>query len=176
LGIPGSPTTAILLGALMVHGLMPGPDLFEKSPKIVYSIFVSLFLSCILMFIVGFALSKVWSLTLNIHNSILTPIIFGFCIIGAYCGRYLMLDVYLTLGLGALGYIFKKFDFPMAPLVLALVLGNIMESNLRRSLLISGNDFKIFFTRPISCILIIIAILSFFLPLFQNHMKKRKVV
>jgi putative tricarboxylic transport membrane protein len=174
LGIPGSPTTAVLLGALMLHGLMPGPDLFEKNPDIVYGIFVGLCITCFAMFIIGFALSKVWSLTLNIQNSILAPVIFGLCIIGAYCGRYLMLDVYLALGFGVLGYIFKKCDYPMAPLVLALVLGGIMESNLRRSLLISVNHFSIFFTRPISCILIVVGFLSFFFPLLQSYMEKKR--
>lgn len=85
-----------------------------------------------------------------------------------------MLDIYLTLGLGVVGYLFKKLNFPMAPLVLALVLGDIMESNLRRSLLISGNDFSIFLTHPISCGLIIVALLGFFWPLLQDHLQAKK--
>ncbi len=174
LGIPGSPTTAVLLGALMLHGLMPGPDLFSNSPEVVYGVFAGLLLTCVAMFVLGFLGSKVWSLTLNIPNAVLAPIILGLTIIGSYSNRNLMMDVYLALGFGIMGYAFKKFDFPMAPLVLAVVLGRIMESNLRRSLLMSQNDFSIFFSRPLAAVLTSLGILSFFYPLYQEWRQKRR--
>lgn len=174
LGIPGSPTTAVLLGALMLHGIMPGPDLFSHEPGIVYGVFVGLLVTCIAMFAVGFALSKVWSLTLNVHPAVLAPIILALCMIGAYSSRNLMLDVFLAFGFGILGYVFKKFEYPVAPLVLALVLGEIMESNMRRSLLMSNNDFSIFLTRPISAVLLIVALLFFFFPILQDYRAKQK--
>lgn len=168
LGVPGSPTTAILIGALILHGLQPGPQLFIKNPEIVYGLFVSLFLACLVMLIVGFAFIKLWMEVLCLPAGILAPVIFALSVIGSYSVRTTIFDVFLAFGFGITGYILKKYDFPLAPAVLAMVLGYMVESNFRRSLLLSKGSYLIFISRPLSLCLIVLAIISFVLPMYKE--------
>ncbi|MEW6622426.1 MAG: tripartite tricarboxylate transporter permease [Bacillota bacterium] len=172
LGVPGSPTTAIMLGALMLHGLQPGPQLFVKNPDVVYSLFVSLFFACILMLFVGLMFTKLWIKILSLPISVLGPIIFALSVIGAFTVRKMVFDVFLAFGFGILGFIFKKYEFPLAPAILGMVLGFMIEANLRRSLLLSQGDFSIFFTRPLSLLLIVLALVSFIYPIYKGWKKE----
>jgi putative tricarboxylic transport membrane protein len=173
LGIPGSPTTAILLGAFMLHGLSPGVDLMETDAEIFYGIVVGLLVTCIFMFIIGYFMTNFWVKIISIPQSIIAPIVFAISIIGVFSIRNSMFDVYIALALGVLGFFLRKFNFPLAPIVLALVLGGMIESNLRRSLLISEGSWMIFLTNPISLVLIIISVLTFFIPII-NSFKESK--
>jgi len=174
LGIPGSPTTAVILGALMLHGISPGPDIMKTDATLFYGIVIGMFITCICMFLIGYFLNNFWVKTVNISSHLISPIVLGIAIIGAYSVRGLMFDVYITLGFGVLGFFLRKFGYPLSPIVLALVLGNMMESNLRRSLLISRGSWGIFFTKPISIIFIVLAILSFVGPIAKNYFTKKK--
>ncbi|MGD8113952.1 MAG: tripartite tricarboxylate transporter permease, partial [Sphaerochaetaceae bacterium] len=175
LGIPGSPTTAVLLGALMLHGVSPGPDIMTNDAPLFYGIVIGLFVTCIVMFFIGNLLRNFWVKMINIPSRIIAPIVLCISIIGAFSVRNLMFDVFVAVGFGILGYFMRKFDYPLAPTVLALVLGKMMESNLRRSLLISNGDWGIFLTKPISVIFLILAFISFFSPIIRNYLESRKM-
>lgn len=169
LGIPGSASTAIMIGGLMLQGLRPGPLLMVEQPVLVYSILVGLLFAAFFQFIIGSMGIRLWVNVISTRVSILVPFILGLCIIGAYGLGNSMFDVVLALIFGVLGYLMEKFGFPLAPMVLAIVLGFIVETNLRRALAISGGSYAIFFTHPISIVLIIIAIVSFVIPLIRRR-------
>lgn len=174
LGIPGSPTTAVLMGALMLHGLSPGPDLMKTDADLFYSLIVGMFVTCLFMFVIGRFLTNIWIRIITLPPAIIAPIVLGISVIGTFSIRNLMFDVYIMLGFGILGFFLRKFDYPLAPIVLALVLGDIMESNLRRALLISDGNWMIFFTKPISLVLILIALLTFIVPIFKSLFTRYK--
>jgi putative tricarboxylic transport membrane protein len=174
LGLPGSPTTAVLLGAFVLHGLQPGPQLFEERPDVIYGMFIGLMVAYVLVLILGIAAMPLWYRVLRIPKSVLVPAILLLSMIGAYSVRNLLFDVWLTLGFGVLGYVLKKFRFPMAPLVLAMVLGKIVESNYARSLILSHGDHIIFLERPLSLSLLVVAALSLLLPFIKTFSGRRK--
>lgn len=174
LGIPGSPTTAVLVGAFMLHGTMPGKELFEKDIGMFYVIALGLLATCILMFVIGHFATNLWVNLIKIPNNIIAPTVFVLSVIGAYSVRNLMFDVYLAFTLGLVGYVLKKYHFPIAPIVLALVLGEMMESNLRRALLVSRGSWEIFFTSPISLVLLVLAFITFFWPLYRNFRDRKR--
>jgi len=169
LGIPGSGSTAVLVGAFILHGLRPGPLLMPENPEIVYSIFVGLFLAVFVQFFIGWLGVRLWVAVTSIRASILGPFIIGLCIIGTYSLGNSMFATLLALAFGILGYVMEKFDFPLAPMVLAIVLGQLLESNFRRTLTITGGSFAPFFTHPISLVLIIIALVSFVIPFIRRR-------
>ncbi len=158
LGIPGSPTIAIVMGALMMNGLIPGPFLFKEHGDFVWAVIASFYIANVILLIMNLPLIPMWVAVLKIPYSILYAMILGFCVIGAYSLDNSIFDVGAMLGWGILGYIFKKLDIPLAPLVLTLILGPLMERGLRQSLEISRGDFTIFFTRPISATLMAIGL------------------
>lgn len=171
LGIPGSPTTAIMIGALMIHGIQPGPLLFTMQPEIPYTIFASLWVSVPIMIFIGLAGAKLWAKVSDIPRPAIAAIVAGICVIGAYASENSMFPVYITLAFGLLGYLLRKVDIPLAPIILALVLGDMLETNFRRAMVISGGELDIFFSSPITVTLLAIAALSFFLPIlrFAKH-------
>lgn len=168
LGIPGSPTTAVLLGALIFHGVSTGPDLIQKDPVLFYGIVLSMLVTSVFMFVLGYTLKNIWIKIIKLPNMVIAPIILAIAVIGTYSINNMMFDVYVMLIFGIIGFFLRKFDFPLAPIVLALVLGEIMESNFRRALMISDGSWLIFFTKPISLILILIAVMSFMTPIFKK--------
>ncbi len=174
LGVPGSPTTAILIGALMIHGLQPGPQLFVKNPDVVYSLFASLFFACIAMLAIGLLFTRFWIKILELPMSVLAPVIFALSVIGAFSVRSMTFDVVLAFVFGVFGYVVKKYGFPLAPTVLAMVLGFMVEANFRRSLLLSKGSLMIFFTRPLSILLLILAVLSFAAPIYKQWQETKK--
>jgi putative tricarboxylic transport membrane protein len=157
LGIPGSPTVAIIMGAFMMKGLIPGPFLFRDHAEVAWGVIASLCVGNVMLLVLNLPLIPLWVKLLRIPQPILYAFILGFCVLGAYSIDGQMFDVGLMAAFGVLGYLFKKLDVPLAPLILTLILGPLMEQSLRQSLEISRGDFSILFTRPISLTLIVIA-------------------
>ena len=172
LGIPGSASTAVLIGALMIHKLNPGPELFEKDPGLVYGIFISLFFANIVMFFLGLAGNKLWIKIISAPKSLLYPIILALSFIGSYFINNSVFDVGICITFGVMGWILKRGDFPTAPVVLGLILGKMIEENLRLSLV--KGDWVDFVTRPGSLIILILAVVSFFIPYIRKTISKRK--
>lgn len=159
LGVPGDAVTAVLLGALTIHGFQPGPLLFRDHLEIVYPIFAGMILCQVVLLIVGLSGARLFSKLINIDMKVLTPIIFLLCIVGAYSMRFSFFDVGLALSIGVLAYFMGKAKFPVSPILLALILGPIIEQNMRRGLMLSHDDPTIFITRPISAVFLILAVL-----------------
>jgi putative tricarboxylic transport membrane protein len=174
LGIPGDAVTAVLLGALMVQGLQPGPMLFENNGPIVYTLFVGMLLANILILILGLAGIRIFTKVLHIPKTILTPIILVLCVVGSYSLGNSYFDVIVMFVAGVIGYFLQRYDFPASPIILGLILGPMMESNLRRSLLMSQGELDIFYTRPITAVLLGLAIVTLFSPLLTKKIKMPK--
>jgi putative tricarboxylic transport membrane protein len=172
LGVPGSPTTAVIVGALVLHGLRPGPQLFADQPVLVYTILLGLLLACVVMFVLA-SLSLPWmSRVINLPDSVLAVGILIFAILGAYSLRNLAFDVWLTLGFGMIGYLMKKLAFPVAPVVLALVLGYLVETNFRTALVTSRGSYSIFFTDPVSLVFLLLSVASILFPIWRAWREK----
>jgi len=167
LGIPGSPTTAILLGGMVIWGLEPGPRLFVDHRDFVWGLIASLYAANLFALLINVAFIPMFVRVLKLPFTILVPIIFILCVVGGYAPTQDMHDVWLMFGFGVAGYLLRKLDYPMAPAVLAIVLGPLAETSMRQSLLMSHGDASIFFLRPISGPIMVIAILLFLLPLLK---------
>jgi putative tricarboxylic transport membrane protein len=174
LGIPGSPTAAVLLSGLYMWGLWPGPRLFLEEPVFVWGLIASLFVAGTMCLIICLAGTPLLAAVMNVPWGLLTPIIVVACFVGSYVMRNIMFDVWCTLIFGGLGYILKKLKYPLAPLAVALVLGEMTERFLRQSLIMSDGSFGIFFTRPLAAMFSIIAILLFLFPAYQVYRTKKK--
>ena len=164
LGIPGSPTTAILLGGMVIWGLVPGPLLFVEQKEFVWGLIASLYVANLFSLLINVAFIPLFLWVLKMPFTILAPIIFVLSLVGGYSPTQDMHDVWLMLIFGVGAYLMRKLDYPLAPAVLAIVLGPIAEPALRQSLLISNGDFSVFFTRPISGPIMVIAIILLILP------------
>ena len=164
LGIPGSPTLAVLMGAFIIHGLTPGPFLFKERPDVVWGLIASLYLGNAILLVLNLPLVGLWAKLLEIRYQYLYPGILLFCILGAYSLNQSVFDVGVMVAFGVLGYIFRKLDWPLAPTVLALILGPMMERALRTSLEMSAGDLSILVTRPISAVLLIVAAIVLLSP------------
>jgi putative tricarboxylic transport membrane protein len=167
LGLPSSAVMAILLGAFIMNGLTPGPLLFAEHGDLVWGVIASLYIGNTILLVLNLPLIPLWVSILRIPYSILFTLILAFCVVGAYSLDNSVFDVGIMLGFGILGYCFKKVDFPVAPLVLTIVLGKMMERGLRQSLEISGGDFSIFITRPVSAAFLAITALLFIYPIIS---------
>ena len=174
LGIPGDPITAILLGALMVQGLTPGPLLFVDNPHFVYSVFWAFFVAIVMLLIVSLLTINIWIKLLSVPKRILLPIIAVFCVIGSYSLNNSFTDVWIMISFGLLGFLMKKYKFPVVPLLLAIVLGPTFERYVRTALMTSDGDPMIFIRRPIALGFIIVALISFFKPIIVSLVKKKE--
>ena len=172
LGIPGDPMTAVLIGGLMIHGLRPGPLLFRDNLPFVSTIFMSLFFAIIFTTIIGLASAKKIAMILSIPRYFLLPVITVMCVIGAYAFNNSFFDIGLMIFFGVIGYLMKKLNIPIAPVVLGHILGPILEDNFRRSLIITHGDIFTFFKRPISLALIILVIIFLFFPFIKKGFSK----
>jgi putative tricarboxylic transport membrane protein len=172
LGIPGSPTAAVMLGGLIIWGLQPGPMLFKEKPDFVWGLIASMYTGNVLGVIMVLAFVPAFAAILRIPFSILTPLIVSVCAVGAYAVNDRMLDIWYMLLFGVIGYVFKKLDYPLAPLVLALVLGDLAENALRQSLIMSQGSLMIFFTRPISGAISAVALFFFAMPLITPYWRR----
>ncbi|SHI87679.1 putative tricarboxylic transport membrane protein [Geosporobacter subterraneus DSM 17957] len=171
LGVPGDAVTAVLLGAFVIQGLRPGPLLYRDHMDVVYSVFAAMMVANIVMFIIGALGVKFFSKVITVDRNILIPVIFLLSIVGSYAMRNSIFDVWVAILFGILGYFMQRYDFPASPILLALILGPMAESNLRRALVISKGDISILFTRPISVILLGLAVVS----LISSFVKQKRV-
>lgn len=160
LGVPGNSASAVLLGGLLIHGLAPGPLLFTRTPHIVYGFFLSLFVANIFMLIFGLLGLKVFPQVLKVPKNILIPGIVILSVTGSFSIQNSFMDVYLMLFFGVLGYILEKYEYPIAPIVLGLILGPMAENALWQTLIISRGSYLIFFSRPISLFLFALSVAS----------------
>ena len=167
LGIPGSPTTAILLGGMVIWGLTPGPRLFTDEPEFVWGLIGSFYVSNFFALLINLSFIPLFIWMLRMPFTILAPMIFVLSIVGGYAATTDMHDVWLMLAFGLSAFFLRKFDYPLAPAVLAIVLGPIAEPTLRQSLLLSSGDPMIFLNRPIAGPITVIAIILILLPLFK---------
>ncbi|WNC16065.1 tripartite tricarboxylate transporter permease [Brevibacillus brevis] len=176
LGIPGTGTTAVLMGALIMYNVQPGPLLFDEHPSIAWGLIASMFIGNLMLLILNMPLVKVFAKLIETPPKYLIPMIVAISIFGVYAVRVSVFDLVLLLICGVVGYFLAKNDFPMAPLVLGLVLGPMIENNLRRALTTSNGDFSIFIEKPVSLIFLIIAVLWITVPLIMKMRGKKVVV
>jgi putative tricarboxylic transport membrane protein len=178
LGLPPNVVLSLMFGALLIHGVTPGPFLIQKNPDIFWGVISSMYIGNVMLLILNLPLIPLWVQVLRIPPRVLYPLILLFCLIGGYSLNNNILDVLIMIIFGILGYLFRKFQYEGAPLILAFVLGPIIESNLRQSLILSRGSFDIFFARPISAITLtitILLILSSIFPSFRRAKKKYEV-
>jgi putative tricarboxylic transport membrane protein len=168
LGVPGSPTAAVLLGGLLIWGLQPGPLLFTEKPDFVWGLIASMYLGNIVGLIVVLTCVPLFAAILRVPFAIIAPVILVICAIGAYTVHNSMFDVWLMLVFGAMGYVFKKLDYPMAPMVLALVLGDNAENGFRQSMLMSQGDMRIFFSNSLVGSITTLSLLLLFWPVISR--------
>jgi len=176
LGIPGSPTAAVLLGGLLIWGLQPGPLLFVEKPDFVWGLIASMYLGNLAGLFVVLTCVPLFASILRIPFSIIAPVIIVICAVGAYTVHTALFDVWLMLGFGLMGYIFKKLDYPMAPMVLALVLGDRAEDSFRQSMLISQGSLGVFFSNFLVAGITTLALLMLLWPLIGIVIKKIKPI
>ncbi len=176
LGIPGDPVTAILLGALMIQGLQPGPLLFVQSPVVVKSIYISIVLSYIAILFLSIFSIKLIAKLLNIKTTILSAFVMVFCIIGSYALRNTYFDVWVALAFGFIGYWMRKDGYSLGPMTLALVLGTMIEQKLSGALKLSGGSLLPFINRPISAVLVSLSLLVIGFSIYKIIKDKRKRV
>ena len=178
LGIPGDTVTAILLGAFMMQGVTPGPLLIVNNPGTIYTIMFSLLLVNIFMLLQGKFFVRIFANVTKIPVALLIPLLVNLCMLGSYSGNNSLFDVKLSIIFGLLGYLLTLLDVPLTPMVIAMVLGDICESNMRRGVAMAKGSYSIFFTRPVSLVLLIISAISLLYPLIKglvvDHRARRK--
>ena len=175
LGIPANIVMALLFGALVIHGMRPGPFLIKDHPDLFWGVISSMYMGNVMLLVLNLPLIPLWVQILKIPYRILFPLILLFCIIGAYSLKSSGFEVLLMFIFGGVGYLFRKFDYEPAPLLLAFVLGPMFETNLRQSLTLSKGSFSIFFTRPIAAVAIVLAIIllvTSFIPYIAKAREK----
>jgi putative tricarboxylic transport membrane protein len=174
LGIPGSATTAIMMGALMMYNVQPGPLLFEKHPQVAWGLIASMFIGNVILLILNLPLIKVFAKIISTPAKYMLPIIIAISFFGVYAVQVNTFDLLLLVGCGIAGYFLSKNDYPLAPIILGLILGPMLENNFRRALTITNGDYMIFIERPLSFILLIIAIVWIAYPLIKNLFIRKK--
>ena len=174
LGIPGDSVTAVLLGSLMMYGLTPGYSMFSENAKFTAQIMILMVLANLAFLIIGLLTAKASAKVLNMSQPTVWAAVSMLCIVGTYCINNRFLDVIIMFAMGLLGFCLKVFKFPDGPLVLGLLLGRTMEMNMRRALLIGGGKWSYFFTQRISCVLFILVVVTFCIPLVKTIIAKRK--
>lgn len=176
LGIPGSGTTAILLGALIMYNIQPGPLLFEEHPQVAWGLIASMFIGNVMLLILNLPLVKVFAKIIDTPKKYLLPLIIAISIFGVYAVQVTVFDIMLLIGCGVAGYFLTKNDFPLAPVVLGLVLGPMLENNMRRALTGSNGDFAVFIENPISVVFLTIAVLWIVIPIILKFRGKNIVI
>ncbi len=174
LGIPGSPTTSIFMGALVIHGLRPGPTLFSTNPDVVWGLIASMYISNVMLLILNLPLIGMWVRLLKVPYKIMMPVIIAISATGVFATDNNVLDMWVMFIFGVIGYVMRKLDYPPAPMIVAMILGPMVEKSLRQSLTISHGNIGIFFTRPVSAVLMVFALLHLFLPVFRTLWNKAK--
>jgi putative tricarboxylic transport membrane protein len=176
LGIPFAPPTALLLGALTIHGVQPGPLLMSKHPEIFWGVVASMYIGNAVLLILNLPLVGVFASILRLPQHILMGLILLLCLVGTYSINNSLLDIYILLGMGVAGYILRKLDFDMAPLILAVVLGPILEKTLRQSLFYARGDAWALFGRPYTAFLLSIGLILIILPPLIRRLRRTRRV
>ncbi|MEQ6050516.1 tripartite tricarboxylate transporter permease [Lysinibacillus capsici] len=176
LGIPGSGTTAILMGALIMYNIQPGPLLFDEHPQVAWGLIASMFIGNLMLLALNMPLVRIFAKIIETPKKYLLPIIIAISIFGVYAVQFATFDLFLLVACGVLGYLFAKNDYPVAPLVLALVLGPMIENNMRRALTISNGDFSIFIIKPLSLLFLVVAISWLLIPLIMKIRGKNVLI
>jgi putative tricarboxylic transport membrane protein len=176
LGIPASPTVAVIMGAFLMHGLIPGPLLFKEHPDVVWGVIASFYVGNIILLILNLPLIGIWIKILKIPYGILFGIIMAFMVVGAYSVNNTIFDVMIMTIFGLIGYLLRKLDFPLAPIVLTLILGPMMERALRQSLEMSRGSLKIFLASPIAVVLLALTALILIAPLFKVFRRGKRII
>lgn len=177
MGIPGSGATAIILGAFLLHGMQPGPQVFLNSPHIVYAIFASVFVSLFGMCLIGYFSIKLLVKVLDFKEAAVAAFVVMFCFIGALASRNNVNDLWVIVGFGILGFAFEKYRFPIAPMVLGAILGPLAESNFMTTMISYQNDWTTFFTRPISGGILLLAVIALAYPMvraWREQLRERR--
>ncbi len=176
LGIPASPTVAVIMGAFLMHGLIPGPLLFKEHPDVVWGVIASFYVGNIILLILNLPLIGIWIKILKIPYGILFGIIMAFMVVGAYSVNNTVFDVMIMTIFGLIGYLLRKLDFPLAPIVLTLILGPMMERALRQSLEMSRGSLKIFLASPIAVVLLVLTALILIAPVFKVFRRGKGII
>lgn len=176
LGIPGSGTTAILMGAFIMYNIQPGPLLFEEHPQVAWGLIASMFLGNLMLLILNMPMVRIFAKIIETPKKYLLPLIIAISVFGVYAVQYTTFDLLLLIGCGVFGYLLAKHDYPLAPLVLALVLGPMIENNMLRALTISNGDFSIFITNPLSLTFLIVTLLWLVVPLILRLRGKNVII
>ena len=176
LGIPASPTIAVIMGAFLMHGLIPGPFLFKEHPDLAWGVIASFYIGNIMLLILNLPLIGIWVKVLKIPYGILCAIIMGFLILGSYSVSNSAFDILVMVIFGVIGYILRKLDFPLAPVVLTLILGPLMERSLKQSLEISQGSFLVFLKSPIAVVFLVLTALVLVLPSLKFFRRSKEVI
>jgi putative tricarboxylic transport membrane protein len=174
LAIPGSAPAAVLMAAMLIHGVQPGPMIMVQSPQFVYDIVAMMMFATLGILFYGLTLTKLMTRVLQVPQTLLVPVILVLCTVGSFAIAGRLFDIWVMLGFGIVGFILRQFDYPMAPLVLGIVLGDLMEKNLRRGLVLADGNIEPFFTRPISLVIwvTIVLLIALKLDLFSKFTQK----
>lgn len=173
LGVPGSGTTAILLGALLVLGVQPGPLMLTDRPDMFWGVVASMYIGSVVLLVLNLPLIPVFAKVLNTPRALLLPLVVVFCVVGVYGLSFSVFDLWLLVGFGVLGYLMRRNGFPAAPLILGLILGGLMERSMRQALQISAGDWSVFVTEPIPAVLLGLALVSL-LPTLVGLVRARR--
>jgi putative tricarboxylic transport membrane protein len=176
LGVPGSGTTAVMLGALMLWGVRPGPLLFEKNPDLVWGLIASMYIGNVLLLILNLPLIGLWVRLLSVPSRVLMPLILLFCFTGTFAVSANPLDLWIMLVFGVLGFGLQRYGYPVAPIVLGLILGPMLETHFRRALILSRGEYGIFLQRPIAAGLLAVAAIYLLMPALLWVWRRRRVV
>jgi putative tricarboxylic transport membrane protein len=175
MGIPGSGATAIILAAFLLHGIQPGPQVFAKSPELINLIFAAVLMATIGKCILGYFAIRPLCKVLEAPEAIVSAFVVVFCFVGAFAQRNSLPDLYVMTAFGLIGFLFERFRFPLAPLVLGTILGPIAEGNFMTTMVSFNNDWTVFFTRPVSAVILALAMLGLAWPVIRAviaHMRK----
>jgi putative tricarboxylic transport membrane protein len=168
LGIPGSGATAVILGAFLLHGVQPGPQIFQTSGDMVYTIFASMFAAVLGMCLLGYFAIKPLIWVLRLPEAVTSAFVALFCFVGAYSARNSLTDLWMIVVFGVVGYLFERFKFPIAPMVLGCILGPVAENSFMTSMIAYKNDWTILFMRPISGVVMAFTVLALLYPLIRH--------
>jgi putative tricarboxylic transport membrane protein len=174
LGIPFAPATAMLMGALIIHGVQPGPLLVAQQPEIFWGVVASMYIGNFVLLILNLPLVGLFASILRLPQYLLMSLILLLCLVGTYSVNNSFLDIYILIGMGVVGYIFRKLKFDMAPLILALVLGPMLEKNFRQSLFLSRGNIGMIISRPITGFFLLLGLAVIILPLILHIAKSLK--
>jgi putative tricarboxylic transport membrane protein len=174
LGIPGSGTTAVILGAMIIHGIHPGPAMFVQNPEIPYGIFVAMPLATLFMFIFGMLYTRLFVNVIKLPQTLLNVAIIAIVLTGSYAVERQIFDVYIVLALGFVGFLMRRCKIPTTPMVLGMVLGTIVERSMRRAVTIARGDWTTFITRPISGVMLALSVIMLVWSLYKTFQQDKK--